>query len=84
MTDAHTISTPKLEALADASSLVYVKTKRKVVWRNPEDSLYYVLERNDSQTKDWVVLSKGYRHSTSCYANLGRIISKETTKVLDR
>lgn len=55
-----------------------ITTRRRVVFRNPKDSLYYVLERNKQY--GWVTISKGYAHSTSCYAKLGRITNEENRK----
>jgi len=38
---------------------------------------YYVVER---QGMGWVTISKGYAHSTSAYAKLGRITNSQSKK----
>lgn len=53
-------------------------TPRKVY---KENGLYYVIEAipaemSDPKTVKWVLASKGYAHSTSAFAKLGRLYQK--------
>ncbi len=78
MSDAKPTSN-KLEELAKKS--FSVKLERRLVWRNPEDSLYYVIERDANSPTGWRYYDlRGYRHSTSCYAKLGRITQQFMNK----
>lgn len=52
----------------------------RVVKRNPRDKLYYVYQR--ARVEGWKTVSKGYPHSTSCYAQLGRIVNRKTRAAL--
>lgn len=62
----------KLEELGRKSFAV--KIPRRLVWRNPDDSLYYVIERDANSPTGWRYYERrGYKHSTSCYAKLGRL-----------
>jgi hypothetical protein len=66
----------KLEELAKKS--FSVKIPRRLVWRNPDDSQYYVIERDSNSSTGWRYTDRrGYRHSTSCYAKLGRYTQQE-------
>lgn len=82
MTDENNLypNSSRLENLAEAS--LKVSTLRRIVWRNPEDDLYYVIQRDLVSTSGWYYTypMKGYRHSTSCYAKLGRIYQNEMAK----
>lgn len=55
--------------------------RRRVERRNTYDDLgrpvklYFVVER---QGVAWLTISKGYAHSTSAYAKLGRITSRQS------
>jgi hypothetical protein len=52
---------------------------RKVTKRSDPDSrdlLYFVIEMTG--TGDWQTVSKGYQHSTSAFAALGRLVQKDT------
>ena len=53
---------------------------RRKVDRDPRTRLYYVRE---CQGDYWVKISKGYVHSTSCYAYLGRLTSKVSVAEVD-
>ena len=79
MSDADSIypNSTKLEELAKQP--LKNNVLRRIVWRNPEDDLYYVIQRDLVSTSGWYYTheKKGYRHSTSCYAKLGRIYQQE-------
>lgn len=65
----------KLSTLLLAS---HKKVPRRIVWRNPEDNLYHVVERDLNKIGGWRYADlKGYRHSTSAYAKLGRMYQKD-------
>lgn len=81
MSDANNIypNSDKLEQLAKSS--LKEQVLRRIVWRNPEDSLYYVIQRDLVSTSGWYYTDhRGYRHSTSAYAKLGRIIQQDMIK----
>jgi hypothetical protein len=67
-------TSPKLDELGKKA--FSIKIPRVLVWRNPDDSQYYVIER-DSNTTWRYYDRRGYRHSTSAYAKLGRIIQQQ-------
>lgn len=69
----------KLEELGQKA--FSIKIPRVLVWRNPDDRLYYVIER-DSNTTWRYYDRRGYRHSTSAYARLGRIVQKQMTAAI--
>lgn len=55
------------------------EVSRKVVTRDSIDKLYYVMERVKMPGGIfWQKVSRGYPHSTSCYANLGRLVAHES------
>lgn len=56
-------------------------TVRRKVDRDPRDRLYYVRECEGNY---WVKISRGYVHSTSCYAYLGRLTSKVSASEEDK
>lgn len=54
-------------------------TPRKVY---KENGLYYIIEARDAEMSDsktikWVAIAKGYAHSTSAFAALGRLYQKQ-------
>lgn len=59
------------------------RVERKKVYSGGNDNkpypqlLYFVTER---QGMTWLTISKGYPHSTSAYAKLGRITHNQSTK----
>lgn len=55
----------------------YINNNKLRVWHSPFDKQYYVVELTKN---GWCTLSKGYRHSTSCYAKLGRIVHRNNFK----
>lgn len=55
--------------------------KARVVMKiSPVNKNYAVFERKNSG--EFVQVSKGYRHSTSCYARLGRMTNADVWPVL--
>lgn len=54
-----------------------VTLKRRIVARNPVDRLYYIYEFLGNLPA-FIDGERGYRHSTSAYARLGRITSEES------
>lgn len=55
------------------------QAKRRAVMRNGVHKLYYVYEFDGT---GYVEASRGYPHSTSAYAKLGRITNAEAQKDL--
>lgn len=53
-----------------------ITLKRRTVARNATNGLYYIFEFKD-ELNGFINVGRGYPHSTSCYAHLGRIVSKE-------
>lgn len=68
------INSPNLNALAKKTDMLQ-KHILRFVWRDPQDKLYYVIER--TATPSWKKVSKGYPHSTSCFAKLGRLTQND-------
>lgn len=60
--------------MSDEKPLETITIKRRAVFRNGNDNKYYIHEYKDGS---WIEVSKGYPHSTSAYAQLGRIINRE-------
>lgn len=50
-------------------------TIKRAVLRNDDDRLYYIYEIQEDGSRR--PIGRGYPHSTSCYAHLGRIVSAE-------
>jgi len=52
---------------------------RRAVKRSKYDKLYYVYEYafTDQDGDHWERQGRGYEHSTSAYASLGRLVSQE-------
>lgn len=51
---------------------------KRIVQRNGSDNLYTVCEM---QSGYWEEISKGYPHSTSAYAKLGRLTQRDTLEI---
>jgi hypothetical protein len=56
-----------------------VTLQRRAVIRSSVDRLYYVYEWSGFQ---WERAGRGYSHSTSAYAHLGRLVNEESQKDL--
>lgn len=50
-------------------------TAKRIVRRNPSDRKYYIYEVQENGSEQRT--GRGYPHSTSCYAHLGRMVSNE-------
>lgn len=55
-------------------------TARMAVIRNGKDKMYYIYAY--TLTDGWVPVTRGYKHSTSCYAALGRSASRKAQQGL--
>lgn len=56
----------------------FVKLIRRTVQRDKASKLYHVYEA--MSTGEWKPVTRGYAHSTSAYAKLGRITAAESLK----
>lgn len=54
----------------------------RAVLRDGVNKLYYVYEYKQGYGYEKVQPERGYRHSTSCYAQLGRITNRENQAAL--
>lgn len=63
-----------------------VNAPLRAVRRDAQDKLYYVCEYvHTGQGSGWRhVTERGYVHSTSCYAQLGRMVSRENQQALEQ
>jgi hypothetical protein len=59
-----------------------INLPRYLVERSKFDRMYYVFRAEHDLDGDiwWEALGKGYVHSTSAYAKLGRIVNKLTNQ----
>lgn len=58
-----------------------IRLSKVIVQRSGSDNLYYVCIFRDGY---WSEISKGYPHSTSAYAKLGRIVNKATLDQIEK
>lgn len=66
--------------MSDAErATINVTLMRRAVIRSGFDRLYYVYEWSGHQ---WERTGRGYTHSTSAYAHLGRIVNQESQEDL--
>lgn len=72
MADAPRPNLPQVNAV----QLPQVYLPVRAVLREPAGRLYYVHEKDPNG--NWPAVSKGYPHSTSAFAALGRLTQKDT------
>lgn len=69
--------------MSDVTKTLRVETPARVVIRNAEDRLYYVYHFVVGE--GWEpILGRGYRHSTSAYAALGRMVNRDIQLAVTR
>lgn len=68
--------------MTDEKTLARVDAPLRAVIRNGHDKLYYVYEYVLGFGYSPVLPLRGYAHSTSAYAQLGRITNRENQKAL--
>lgn len=69
----------------ESRSLTYVNTPARAVMRAAgRNAMYYVYEYVMNEGWRPVQPERGYRHSTSAYAHLGRIVNVENQQAVAR
>lgn len=63
----------------ELQNTIYYVARTRAVIRDGHSKMYYVY---DWDGRSWNKLSRGYVHSTSAYAHLGRIVNHEAQEAV--